>query len=417
MNNFPPLNPKQLEEQMKQMEEMMNAAKKFNEEENKALKKLFAGKIKQNFLIEIKEMIMRRPDYTNLMIALYGALDVSAEALLQGKENSSLDLCKFITMIHFFNTLTLNNDKRAALHDDKEYKEKLIIQVMDALKLRNIALMYNSKDSLEGYYPLTYGIYALNNYMLAQFDIKMRQQKMPKGKNGVFKSQLHFKMMNKIKAILILVDNNLIEESFNPLRSLIELFMIYLVLFNAESDAVNAYSKHVKLQFDYQNTNKKNEFLITNFKNIDPSINKIDYMNFGWLDYIFEYGYIDKKDRKYRISDVADLLNMLYKKERPNIGSTLYKYYSECSPLSHGFNGFIDRYTFKQNVLEKVCYILSYLAYNFEYLYDMKFILNGIDVMKYTEDIYNRQLDYDIEIQKNPTLLKSLNNEYVHRIK
>lgn len=417
MNNFPPLNPQQLEEQMKQLEEMMNAAKKFNEEENKALKKLFAGKIKQNFLIEIKEMIFHRTDYTQLLNTQYDSFNMSMESILHGKDNSSLDMCKFITMIHFFNTLIMDNSQRAICQEDEEYKLKLCNQVIEAIKIRNVALINNSKESLEGYYPLTYAIYALNNYMSIQFDILMNKKQFPKGKNGIFKSQLHFKMLSKIKAVLILVDNNLIEESFNPLRSLVELFMIYLALFDAKKEAVDKYMNHVDLQFKYQTATSKSEFLNTNFKYIDSNINKVDYMNFGWLDSILEYNYISKSERKYRIVDVAELINMLYQKDNPSIGTTLYKYYSECSPMSHGFNGFLNRYSSKQNVLEKVCYILSHLAHNFAHQYDMAFDLNGINLRKYMEDIYKKQLEYDKTIYDNQTLLKSLNNEYVHRIK
>ncbi len=420
MTNIAPFNPKHQEMLEKQIEAMDASIKSFNDNENKALKKLFSGKIKQNFLIEMKEMIMHKPDFFPLMMEAYDYMNLSAESLLIGKENSSLDVCKFITMIHFFNTLILDDQKRALLHDDKEYKEQLCNQVMDAIRIRKVALINNSKDSLEGYYPLTYAIYALNNFMLIKFDEMMQKKIVPIGKNGVFKSQMHLKMLNKVKSILLMVDNNLTEEAFNPLRSLVELFMIYFALYNADKAAVDEYSKHIKLQFEYQDTKIMPEYITNKVKELNKqgcNVTKTDYLNFGWLDSILEYGYIDKSERKYKIKDVAELLDMMYQKEHSRIGSTLYGYYRECSPMSHGFNGFLDRYTAKQNVLEKVSYILSYLAYDFEHQYKLNFKVNNIDLLKYLEKTYDKQLEYDKEIYNNPKLLQSLNNEYVHRIK
>ena len=159
MNNMPPFDPKFIEEMKKQNDFMMEFAEKQRQADNKVLKKLFAGKIKQSILIEMKEKITHRPDMMDLAVNHYDVLNFSHESMVLGKDNLELDVCKFITMYHFFNTLTLDDAKRASYHDDEEYKNKLSNQVVDAIKLRNAALMYNAKDSLEAYYPLTYFVF------------------------------------------------------------------------------------------------------------------------------------------------------------------------------------------------------------------------------------------------------------------
>ena len=107
MNNMPPFDPKFIEEMKKQNDFMMEFAEKQRQADNKVLKNLFAGKIKQSFLIEMKEKITHRPDMMDLAVNHYDVLNFSHESMVLGKDNLELDVCKFITMYHFFNTLTL----------------------------------------------------------------------------------------------------------------------------------------------------------------------------------------------------------------------------------------------------------------------------------------------------------------------
>lgn len=417
MNNMPPFDPKFIEEMKNQNDFMMEFAEKQRQADNKVLKKLFAGKIKQSFLIEMKEKITHRPDMMDLAVNHYDVLNFSHESMVLGKDNLELDVCKFITMYHFFNTLTLDDAKRASYHDDEEYKNKLSNQVVDAIKLRNAALMYNAKDSLEAYYPLTYSLFALNNFLIIEFDRCMRERKYPKIKNAIFRSQMQFKMLKKIKAILVLVDNNLIEEAFNPLRSLYELYMIYLTLDNCDAKVVERYCRYVEYQFEYQKTNtiaKEVEDSFNNLKNNGSKITKIDYLNFGWLDSILEYNYINIDERKYRIVDIANYLDMKYKSQ---IGSILYKNFRECSPLSHGFTGFLEFYSTKQSLCERVCYILDFLATDISSSYQFKLELNNINVLEYMQGFYKQQLEYDKTINENSKLRESLNKNYVNRIR
>ena len=418
-NKFPPMNPQMLEQMKKESETFIQMAKQMEKAENDSLKKLFAGMIKQNFLIEMKDEILHRPEMANLMVTQYDALNFSQESLMLGKDNLKFDVCKFITMFHFFNSLTLDDSKRALLHSDKEYRNKLANQVIEAIKLRNVALIYNSKQTIEAYYPLTYAIYSLRNYMFIEFDKKMKNKVFPKGKNGIFKSQLHYKMLNKIKAILVLIDNGLIEESFNSLRSLIELYMIYLALYDCDASVIERYSKYVEYQFEYQKTNNVPDEIISavnDLKKKGSKISRVDYLNFGWLDSIVEYCYINVDERRYKLVDVAEYLNMKYGKIQKNIGSILYKYFRECSPMSHGFNGFLNFYSSKQAACEKVCYILSFLADDFIHNYDIALKLNDIDLLKYMNDIYDKQLEYDDIINNDKKLYESLNKLYINKI-
>lgn len=417
MNNMPPLNPQVIENIRKQQEQMDQFTKELKRKENEVLKKLFRGKIKQNFLIEMKERILNRPDMMDIMVNHYDALDFSQEAIMRGKESLELDICKFITMYHFFNTLTLDDAKRASYHDDQDYIQKLSNQVVEAIKLRKVALMYNSKDSLESYYPLTYSTLALTNFLNLKFDEAMKSRKYPKIKNAIFRSQMQYKMLHKIKAVLVLIDNNLIEEAFNPLRSLFEIYMVYLSLDGCDEKVIERYCKYVEYQFDYQidnNIPKEIEEAYYKLKNNGSQISRTDYLNFGWLDSILEYNYIDIKERKYKLVDVAEFLNMKYSSK---IGTILYKCFRECSPLSHGFTGFLDYYTCKQSLSERLCYILKLLSDDMSKSYGFNLELSNVDLYKYLDNFYNQQMAYDKVIANDKKLYESLNKHYVNRIR
>ncbi len=82
MNNMPPFDPKFIEEMKKQNDFMMEFAEKQRQADNKVLKKLFAGKIKQSFLIEMKEKIIHRPDMMDLAVNHYDVLNFSHESMV-----------------------------------------------------------------------------------------------------------------------------------------------------------------------------------------------------------------------------------------------------------------------------------------------------------------------------------------------
>lgn len=399
---------------------LMKLAESYMQDENAALKHIFSGKIKQNFLIKIKSIICDNSSYSEILINNYRFLGTSMEKIMTGYENRAIDICKFITMNHYFNTLTIDNEQlKAAFHTNKEYEDILINQVINAIKIRDIALQYNSKSSLEGYYPITYSLYALNNYMGDVVLDRMKKGINPKGKNGEFKAQMQLKMLHKIKAILVLIDNTLIEESFNSLRSLAELFMIYRALFNSSNRAIEKYNQFVKYQFDYINDKVIAEEVINRVDELNSEgykVSKTDYLNFGWLDSILEYGYINKYEKKYRIADVAKLLDMMYRKEMDNLGSTFYTIYRECSLFSHGFNGFLDSYNAKQTVLNRLGILVLNLGKDFIEQYEVDFEHNGIHLLQYFNTLYSMQLEYDKKISKNPKLLKKLNDEYIDLI-
>ncbi len=54
------------------MKEMQSFAENLKREESQALKKMFGGRIKQSFLIEMKERILRISKYKLLASKVYG---------------------------------------------------------------------------------------------------------------------------------------------------------------------------------------------------------------------------------------------------------------------------------------------------------------------------------------------------------
>lgn len=73
-NNFP-INPFNLK---KQFDEMKMFVENVKREENNVLKKMFGAKIKQNFLIEMKERIIRTDEYIILAPKVYDIYNLSS---------------------------------------------------------------------------------------------------------------------------------------------------------------------------------------------------------------------------------------------------------------------------------------------------------------------------------------------------
>ena len=239
-------------------------------------------------------------------------------------------------------------------------------------------------------------------------------------KNKKFKFATLYKILLKIKASLILIDNCLFEEAYNPLRSAIELYMIFLTVGESSETAISSYFKFFEYKLYYQEYRQLPKEVVDVFNKLKLSnkVTIIDYLNYGWLDSIFEYGYIGKSERQYKLKDVADLINMKYQKENKNLGSNLYEIYRSCNQMSHGFTGNINAFSAKIELSQKCVYILNHISSIVKPLieYNYNFIVNDVDIIEYMNRILKELVDV---MNKNNSLdkIKKLNDDYTMFIK
>lgn len=335
------------------------------------------------FLIEIKERILRNPEYVMIAPRIYDLFNFSIEKMLVGSENPSFDICKHITMIHYVNTALLSDEERGSLQSDDKYKKKLEEQVLIQIKLRFFGEVDFTKDSIDSFLPLIYITNVIGNYLTFSLKQIIESKSQIDQNNYAFKIQILWRIANKIRACCKLIDGRLIEEAYNPLRSMIELAMIFLAIGQDEKYS-SEYMKFIEYQNQYQNTMKMPIELQDKYNNRfqkDTKVSIVDYMNFGWLDFIFEFGYIDEQEKKYRIHDVALLLDMVYKNKK--IGSNLYKFYRECNALSHGGIKGVNIFMSRITICKEILFVLDLIRPILKQIFNLEFVYHNIDFFEY----------------------------------
>lgn len=378
------------------------------------MKKMFGTKIKQNFLIEMKERILKTSEYNMLAPKVYDVYNLSSYRLLIGTDSPSFDICKHITMIHRSNTLLLSDGERASLQNDEKYKKKLEDQVLFQIKVRNYGEVDFTRKSLESFSPIIYFTNVVANYLAYKFNDVIRTKTKKDQCNYIFRVQMIHKMIGKIRACCRMIDERLIEEAYNPLRSLVELIMIFFCVSHSEKYS-NEYMRFVDYQLQYQHEIKISDELQSKyerrFKNTSTKVTIIDYMNFGWLDVIIpEFGYINDNEKKYKIRDTALLLDIVYRKVFPNMGSILYKYYRECNPMSHGVNNGINIFVSQVTICQKLLFLTSLMSQVFKDYFDIDFTIEEINILSKADDLI-KEMDIVLKaIEKDEKLNQKVND-------
>lgn len=155
-NNFP-AHPILDEEYMKSIE------KKYN----KSLCRLFADRIKCNFLLQMKDYVC---ELLGNDLQKYFNFDFSDGKMITGTYDTiDYEICCYIVGIHCSNLVFLSDEERVAKENDCKYREQLGKDVIDNIKMREYAGVYFRK------YPIVEGehfIYSrcLTIYLLSAFE-------------------------------------------------------------------------------------------------------------------------------------------------------------------------------------------------------------------------------------------------------
>ena len=125
MNDYPfpfgPLN----QDPKKELEEILKWQEKINQENIKALRKVFKDEIKETFMINMLNKVKK--DHNDFLKYYPNALTLNPIEMYQGSDDRiDFDICCHIVGTHKFNTLFLDESKKGVLQKDTNYKNKFM---------------------------------------------------------------------------------------------------------------------------------------------------------------------------------------------------------------------------------------------------------------------------------------------------
>lgn len=318
--------------QMNNPKEMMDNIKKMNEQiiqqNHKALRNLFKKEIKESFLIQMSEKV--KVDHPDIFKYYKNAFNMSLESILQGIDDRiDYDICCHIVGIHKSNILFLRDDEKGNLQNDSKYKQQLSNKVYEHIKLRQFgSLFFRNQPFMSGdrflYFKLGYDLFVMTTYMLNIVD-----------KTEVKASPFHrfyTSILSELISVLTLIENGLLMQTFPQCRNLIELYFKYEVLFK-NPQAIDEYMKFTDYEIHYTCYYEYPKEFLDKYNKCGKNISIIDYLHYGWIDAIFDFGYLEK-DKKYSIPGLYNYLKMLKKPNR--IFDELKDLHNRCHMFSHG---------------------------------------------------------------------------------
>ena len=105
------------------------------EQNNVALKRVFRGRIKGRFLIDIKEQVMRGLGLEGLL--KYYDFRWSDERMVTGIGGSAeYDICRMIVGIHRAHSVFLSDDEIRKNERSRRYRQQLVSETIEKIKLR-----------------------------------------------------------------------------------------------------------------------------------------------------------------------------------------------------------------------------------------------------------------------------------------
>ena len=219
-----------------------NPFRQYQKENDDFLKKSFAGWIKQNFLITVKNTFLNNPLFFEKILEKYQLFDMSIDHHVHRQNDLEFEICQFIVMFHLHNTFKLKESEIGKLQNDKDYIIKLCSQVYDAIAIKNYSLSYLNSNSIFEYYPLAYYCGVMTNFLSNCLNEKIAlNEKIDKYNERIFIPSFS-KILTKSLATCVLINANLFEETFSFIRYIIETLAIFVAI-NNYPDAIEFHNK------------------------------------------------------------------------------------------------------------------------------------------------------------------------------
>lgn len=306
--------------------DVIQAIEKSKKELNKELKKLFAGQITQNFMLNVMYTMLTR--YLDLQSYIPSPDDV--QLILSGRsQNLFYILCEHIIGVHRSKIIFLSDSERSRLEDSSEYKEELMEDVYKELKLRyQTGVFIREGQLVRGdrfiLFPLPYYITILTLKLLK---IAPKTKKMP---------IVYIDIANKSLAILSLLQDNFSDCAYSSCRIIIEDYIRGTIFYNC-NEAMDEFYKFSEYELKQSLGYKFDDEFLDKFNNrLNKSCrNKIEFLHYGWVDVIPGYHQIVVKN-PYSFGSVKKFIVEKFARVDKNQYDLLDYYHSMCNGYAHG---------------------------------------------------------------------------------
>lgn len=299
------------------------------EQNNDALKRVFKRRIKGSFLIDIKDQVLKDLSFDNLM--KYYDFRCSDERMITGiGEAAEYDICRMIVGIHRSHSIFLSNDEIRKNERSRKYKQQLVSETIEKIKLRFYGSVYFRKNMLFSgeeflYYPLPYELFVMSS--------KMSQMQMDG--HAIHCWQLYYGVIYNGISALFLLEGNLLGTAYPLCRGAIEIYL-KLLLLNTQTEFYDWYEKFRMFEVEYSCSQAYSEEFNALFEKrvCRDSKAKANYLHFDWVDFIEEY---HKTVKKLPYS-VYGILTFLKAKNEDRILELeqLEFFYKSCHAYTHG---------------------------------------------------------------------------------
>lgn len=305
---------------------MLQEIEKSRKELNKELKKLFAGQITQNFMLDIMYTMITR--YSDLQKYIPAPNDI--QSILSGRlQNLFYILCEHIIGVHRSKIIFLSDSERSKLEDDNSYKEELMEDVYKELKLRyQTGVFIREGQIVRGdkfiLFPLPYYITILTLKLL---EIAPKTKKMP---------IVYIDIANKSLAILSLLQDNFSDCAYSSCRIIIEDYIRGTIFHNCK-EAMEEFYKFSEYELKQSLGYEFDDEFLDKFDNrLNKSCrNKIEFLHYGWVDVIPGYHQIVDK-YPYSFGSVKKFIVEKFADVDKNQYDLLDYYHSMCNGYAHG---------------------------------------------------------------------------------
>lgn len=307
----------------------MTDLKVIAEQNNVALERMFKGRIKGRFLMDIKEQVLKDLGFENFL--QYYDFHWSAERMITGiGEAAEYDICRIIVGIHRAHSIFLSDDEIRKNERSKRYRRQLVSETIEKIKLRFYGSVYFRKNMLfHGeeflYYPLPYELFVMSSKI----------SEMLVDGNSICCWQLYNGVIYNALSALFLLEGNLLGTAYPLCRGAIEMY-VKLLMLNTRAEFYDGYENFRMFEVQYSCSRTYPEEFNVLFEKRDCQASKAraDYLHFGWVDFIDGY---HKTVRKYPYSIYGIFTFLKDKNEDKVLGlEWLERFYKSCHAYTHG---------------------------------------------------------------------------------
>lgn len=299
------------------------------EQNDAALERVFKGRIKGRFLIDIKEQVMKVLGLESLL--KYYDFCWSDERMITGiGEAAEYDICRMIVGVHRAHSIFLLDGEIRKNERSRRYRQQLVSETIEKIRLRFYGSVYFRKNTLFPgeeflYYPLPYDLFVMSSKM----------SEMLMDKHVIPCLQLYYGVVYNGLSALSLLEGNLLGTAYPLCRGAIEMYVKLLIL-DTWTELQGWYEKFRMFEVKYSCSRAYPEEFNALFKKRERQDLKAraDYFHFGWVDFIDGYHKV-VKNSPYSIYGIITFLkdkneDRILELER--IGD----FYKLCHAYTHG---------------------------------------------------------------------------------